>query len=446
MVGGRHPPPARTASLLLLLLGLLLHRAAHLLPSRDSCRRRATYLPFFFFVAFFFAIGITSFRDRSVTHRLAPQVLGLLAPPALVVHEVGVQLRQAHDLEPALLEGAIEHSEVVGRQEVERAVRLGGRSQAKGPRDRLRIALEIAVDGGQPEARRQQSGPRVQGEGVPAPLGARDPHDLTHELSRDALRCQVRGALVGPIGVGLAPALEQVGRLRQPQSLTVVALDPCELLEPLDDVVGVTEAHPGRAPELLESPGPTGLDEQHADDPRRARGEERPERPGGGTDVPLAFLLDQGVLEREVTVARQVHESEVVALEDARALRTDVDRAGYRVGARKLPADLVQLRHGSTDLPRLAQRCDLDDDRVLLAGQLESSHQIGCLRSDLGSDGFLPALCLREELPKSLGHLPPNLLGFQHLSLAPGISASAETIRRNESACQEKTYVSTLEQ
>src|SRR5881397_3835037 len=202
----------------------------------------------------------------------------------------------------------------------------------------------------------------------------------------------------------------------------------------------------GRAPELLESPGPTGLDEQHADDPRRARGEERPERPGGGTDVPLAFLLDQGVLEREVTVARQVHESEVVALEDARALRTDVDRAGYRVGARKVPADLVQLRHGSTDLPRLAQRCDLDDDRVLLAGQLESSHQIGCLRSDLGSDGFLPALCLREELPKSLGHLPPNLLGFQHLSLAPGISASAETIRRNESACQEKTYVSTLEQ
>src|SRR5213594_3348912 len=98
MVGGRHPPPARTASLLVLLL----HRAAHLLPSRDSCRRRATYLPFFFFVAFFFAIGITSFRDRSVTHRLAPQVLGLLAPPALVVHEVGVQLRQAHDLEPAL--------------------------------------------------------------------------------------------------------------------------------------------------------------------------------------------------------------------------------------------------------------------------------------------------------------------------------------------------------
>src|SRR5262252_5165775 len=107
MVGGRHPPPAETALLLLLLfgLGLLLHRASHLLPSSYSHCRRRIYLPFFFFVAFFFAIEITSFRDRSVAHRLAPQMVGLLATAALVVHEVGVELRQTHDLEPALLEG-----------------------------------------------------------------------------------------------------------------------------------------------------------------------------------------------------------------------------------------------------------------------------------------------------------------------------------------------------
>src|SRR5215475_12102577 len=110
-------PHQRTALLLLLLFGFLLHRASHLLPSRDWRCRRRIYLPFFFLVAFFFAIAITSFRDRSVAHGFAPKMVGLLATAALVVHEVGVELRQTHDLEPALLEGAVEHAEVVGRQE-----------------------------------------------------------------------------------------------------------------------------------------------------------------------------------------------------------------------------------------------------------------------------------------------------------------------------------------
>jgi len=55
--GGRPPPPTgATALLLLLLLGLLLHRASHLLPCRSSVLPSTIYLPFFFFVAFFFAI------------------------------------------------------------------------------------------------------------------------------------------------------------------------------------------------------------------------------------------------------------------------------------------------------------------------------------------------------------------------------------------------------
>src|SRR5215831_11586090 len=147
MVGGRHPPPSETAVLLLLLLGLLLHRPSHLLPSRGSCRRRSNYLPFFFLVAFFFAIRITSFRVRSVAHRFAPQMLGLLASAALVVHEIGVELRETYDLEAALLERAVEHAEIVGRQEMQRAVSFRGGAQAEGLRDRRGVALEIAVHG-----------------------------------------------------------------------------------------------------------------------------------------------------------------------------------------------------------------------------------------------------------------------------------------------------------
>src|SRR5262249_18373519 len=136
---------------------------------------------------------------------------------------------------------------------------------------------------------------------------------------------------------------------------------------------------------------------------------------------------------------RQIDESEVVALEDAGALRTDVHRAGHRIGAGKLPANLVQPRHGSPDLAWLTERRDLNDHRVLLTGELQSGHLICPLQSDSGVGSLLPALRPREKLPKPLGHLPPNLFGFQHLSLVPHISASAETIRSIESACQEKT-------
>src|SRR5712692_9751460 len=68
------------------------------------------------------------------------------------------------------------------------------------------------------------------------------------------------------------------------------------------------------------------------------------------------------------------------------------------------------------------------------------------LATDLGVGALLPALRFREELPKSLSHLSPHLLGFQHVSLTPTVSASAETLPTTESACQVKTYGSALEQ
>ena len=228
------------------------------------------------------------------------------------------------------------------------------------------------MHGRRSQTRGQQRGAGVQGERVPAPFGARDARDLGHELPRDALGSEIRGALVRVIAIRLTPRFEQVGRLRQAKALAVVALHPRELLEPLDDVVGVAEAHLGRPPELFQAPRPPGLDQQHAHDARGARREERAQGPRRGPDVPLAFLLDQDVLEREVAVTRQIDESEVVALEDACALGADVDRACHRVGAGELPPDVVQSRNGRPDLTRLSERSHFNDQRVLLASQLES--------------------------------------------------------------------------
>src|SRR2546429_7153784 len=121
------------------------------------------------------------------------------------------------------------------------------------------------------------------------------------------------------------------GRFPEPDPLALVVLHPGELLEPLHDVVGVSETHLGRARQLLEPPGPCRLDEEHAHDPGRARREQRAQRTRRGTDVALAVLLDQDVLEGEGAVAREVDIPEVVTLEDPRALRADVDRGGDRI-------------------------------------------------------------------------------------------------------------------
>ena len=56
-------------------------------------------------------------------------MFGLLGSATLVVHEVGVELRKRHHSEPALLEGAVEHTEVVRREEMQRAIRLRGGPQ-----------------------------------------------------------------------------------------------------------------------------------------------------------------------------------------------------------------------------------------------------------------------------------------------------------------------------
>src|SRR5262245_25084098 len=116
------------------------------------------------------------------------------------------------------------------------------------------------------------------------------------------------------------------------------------------------------------------------------------------------------------------------------------------MGPRELSPNFVEARHGRADLTGLPQRADLNHDRMLLAGELEARDQVRGLTADSGGGAFLPARCRREKLPQSLTHLPPNLRGFQHVSLTPVVSASAETLTTTETRCQAKTYTESVEQ
>src|SRR5262245_1844261 len=112
----------------------------------------------------------------------------------------------------------------------------------------------------------------------------------------------------------------------------------------------------------------------------------------------------------------------------------------------ELSANLVEARHGGPDLPRLTERADLNHDRMLLAGELEARDQVRGLTADSEVGAVLPARCRREKLPQPLPDLLPNLPGFQHVSLTPVVSASAETLQTTERACQAKTYESSVEE
>src|SRR5262245_39380409 len=143
--GGRLPPPTveQQRYFFFFLAFFFIER---LTPFPGESRRRITLLALLLLRRLLLH-QITSLRDRSVTHRFAPHVLGLLGPAALVVDEVRVELRQAHNLEPALLERAVQHARVVRLENVERAVGLGRRAQAEALRERRGLAIEIAVDG-----------------------------------------------------------------------------------------------------------------------------------------------------------------------------------------------------------------------------------------------------------------------------------------------------------
>src|SRR5262245_3583006 len=86
------------------------------------------------------------FRCDSVAHRVAAQMLGLLAAAVLIVDQVRVELGKADHLEAALFEQAVEHARVVGCQDVKRTVRLRRRTGAQGGCQGCRVALDVAMD------------------------------------------------------------------------------------------------------------------------------------------------------------------------------------------------------------------------------------------------------------------------------------------------------------
>ena len=301
------------------------------------------------------------------------------------------------------------------------------------------------MDAAEPRLRRHQRQPGAQGERVAAAVGRQGAGEIGHELAGDALGHEVRRDLVGAVRVRLAPRLEQVGRLAQMDPLRVVALEPAQVFQALHDVVRVPEAHRGRLGQLLEPPGPARLGQQDAHDTGRAGREQRAQRARGGPHVALAVLLDEDVLEGQVAVPGEVDVAQVVVLEDARALATDVDRGRHRIGGRQRPADVRELRHRRADLPRLPERRHVNDQCLLVLAEPELDEQIRGLAADARVECLLPSTRPGKDLPEALGYLPPNLRRFEHVSLAPLLSASAETVKNNETACQAKTYGTGLE-
>src|SRR5262249_18853278 len=149
-------------------------------------------------------------------------------------------------------------------------------------------------------------------------------------------------------------------------------------------------------------------------------------------NVALAFLVDQHVTEGQRAVAREVDVAKAVGLENPGALGTDVDSRRHRVSLIDLAADLPESRHGGPDLAWLAQGADLDHEGLFPIAELELDDQIGVLIADARPSRLLPPRRGGKELLEALSRLPPDVFGFEHVSLAPSSSASAETIRTIE--------------
>src|SRR5262249_30160594 len=320
------------------------------------------------------------------------------------------------------------------------ALRVRGCARTERTGDFFRIALEVTVDVRQAQVTRDQRCACVEREGVAPGCRVRRPRDLSHELPADALGREVGADLVLAVGIRLPPGLEEIGWLPKAEALIVVTLRPRQLFQALDDVVGVTKAHHGGARQLFQPPGAARLAQHCAHDAGRPRREQRAQWPRGRPHVALALFFDQNVFERHVAVAGEIDVAEVVALEDSRALRRDIDGCGQGVGGGDLPTNLAQPRHGRPDLSRLSERAHFSDQQVLLLAKPKLHHEIRGLAANGDVLALLPGFCPREYLSEALHSLSPDFRGFEHVSFAPPLSASAETLRTTETPCQVESY------
>src|SRR5262249_8938250 len=96
------------------------------------------------------------------------------------------------------------------------------------------------------------------------------------------------------------------------------ALDPVELLEARDDVVGVAKAHRDSPPQLIEPPGPLPLGQQGPDHPRRPGGEERLEGAADPPHVGASLLLNEDAVKGQVAVPGEVQVAAAIPMNQSR--------------------------------------------------------------------------------------------------------------------------------
>jgi hypothetical protein len=143
----------------------------------------------------------------------------------------------------------------------------------------------------------------VEREGIAHPELGRVPHEGFHDAALVPGRGNVGVEAVDPVAVRVPPSVEELARAGHAIEPVPTPLHPVELLQALDHVVGMPEAHTHGPPKLVQPPGALSLHQEgphHACRPGREKGLERPaDQPGIGPP----FLLDQDIVEREVAVA-----------------------------------------------------------------------------------------------------------------------------------------------
>src|SRR5438132_7362882 len=164
-------------------------------------------------------------------------MLGLLGASRLVADEIDIELRKADHLQARLFEYAVEHTRVVRREQVQRAIALARGPELERGRDGRRIALEIAMQPAESWLWCHERQTGAERERVSAAVRRGRAGDVGHQSSVHPLGHEVGRDLVHAIRIGLTPGLEQVSWLAEMQALNVVALDPAQVLEPADHVV-----------------------------------------------------------------------------------------------------------------------------------------------------------------------------------------------------------------
>jgi hypothetical protein len=122
----------------------------------------------------------------------------------------------------------------------------------------------------------------------------------------------------------------------------------------------MSQAHVRRLGELLEPPGMLGIDQEHSRYPGRSRREQRPEGARGRAEVGLALLLDQDLVEGEVTVAGEIEIPDAGPPQQGGALGTHILGDCHWVGGGQIPPELSKAGDRLSDPSRLSDGTEFE--------------------------------------------------------------------------------------